>query len=93
MKATFLIAASLIVGTAAFAQDTTAAPAPAPTDMSATPAPAPAPMDATAPMTNASPPASTVAPTPPADTSNYPPCSRTVHDRCVQTHELARKHR
>jgi hypothetical protein len=26
-----------------------------------------------------------------ADTSNYPPCSRTVHDRCVQTHELARK--
>jgi hypothetical protein len=51
-------------------------------------------MDATAPapMTNASPPASTVAP-PAPDTSNYPPCSRTVHDRCVQTHEMARKSR
>ncbi len=93
MKATFLIAASLIA-TAAIAQDTTPAPAPAPMDMSAAPAPAPAPMDATAPapMTNASPPASTVAPSAP-DTSNYPPCSRTVHDRCVQTHEMARKSR
>ena len=90
MKATFLIAASMMIGTAAFAQDTTAAPAPAPTDMSATPAPAAAPADV---ATTASPPASTVAPTPPADTSNYPPCSRTVHDRCVQTHELARRHR
>jgi hypothetical protein len=88
MKTTFLIAASLIA-TAAIAQDTTPAPAQPPMD---TAAPAPAPMDATAPMTNASPPASTVAP-PAPDTSNYPPCSRTVHDRCVQTHELARKAR
>lgn len=81
MKVTFLIAASLIA-TAAIAQDTTPAPAPAPMDMSAAPAP----------MTNASPPASTVAP-PAPDTSSYPPCSRTVHDRCVQTHEMARKSR
>lgn len=102
MKATFLIAASLIAG-AAVAQttppDTTMAPATAPmpapdttTPMPA-PAPAPAPMDTAAPaapMTNPSPPASTVAP-PPPDTTNYPPCSRTVHDRCVQTHELARQ--
>jgi hypothetical protein len=92
MKATFLIAASLIVGTAAIAQDTTAAPAPAPMD---TAAPAPAPVDtaAPAPMTNASPPAETVAPAAPTDTSSYPPCSRTVQDRCVQTHEMARKSR
>jgi hypothetical protein len=92
MKATFLIAASMIIGTAAFAQDTTAAPPPAPMD--ATAAPAAAPADAAAPVaTTASPPADTVAPPPPADTSSYPPCSRTVHDRCVQTHELARKSR
>jgi hypothetical protein len=106
MKATFLIAASLIIGTAAIAQDATPAPAPA-TDMNAAPAPAPAPApatdpaapaapaDAAAPMTNASPPASTVAPEAPADTSNYPACSRTVHDRCVQrgAAHKARPHR
>lgn len=93
MKATFLIAASLIAG-AAIAQttpSTTMAPAAAPMDSTAAPAAAPAPMDSTAaPMTNPSPPASTVAP-PPPDTSNYPPCSATVHDRCTQTHEMARK--
>jgi len=93
VKATFLIAASLIAGVAAAqttTPDSTTAPATAP--MSApdttTPTPAPAPMDA--PMSNPSPPASTVAP-PPPDTASYPPCSATVHDRCVQTHELARK--
>lgn len=97
MKATFLIAASLIAG-AAIAQttpDTTTAPAAAPAPTDSTAAPAPAPMDSTAapaaaPMTNPSPPASTVAP-PAPDTSNYPPCSASVHDRCVQTHEMSRK--
>jgi hypothetical protein len=28
-----------------------------------------------------------------ADTANYPPCSRAVRDRCVQTRELGRKAR
>ncbi|HWI86367.1 MAG TPA: hypothetical protein VNT42_08610 [Sphingomonas sp.] len=104
MKATFLIAASLIVGSAAIAQtppvpdpaapppatDATAPP-PAPAPDATVPAPPPAP-DATM---NASPPAETVAPVAPTDTSSYPPCSRTVHDRCVQTHEVrrARPHR
>jgi len=106
VKATFLIAASLIVGTAAFAQQTTpapsssmdaASPAPAPAttatpDMTApattAPTPPPAP-DATAPMTTGAQ-ADSAAPAA-ADTSNYPPCSAAVHDRCVQTHELARQ--
>lgn len=93
MKATFLIAASLIAG-AAMAQTTApeaipptaTTPVPPPTD-TAMPAPAPAP-DATS--VSPSPSASSVAP-PPPDTTNYPPCSASVHDRCVQTHELARK--
>jgi hypothetical protein len=96
MKAPFLIAASLIIGTAAIAQDSTppAAP-PASTDMTtAAPAPAPASdpaaMSAPAPMTNASPSTDTAAPAT-TDTSSYPPCSRTVHDKCVQSHEMARK--
>ena len=109
MKATFIMAASLLVGTAALAQDATPAPstatplnataptppappaattAPAP-DMSAPAATAPAP-DMNSPAVTTGAQASSVAP-PAPDTSNYPPCSATVQDRCVQTHELARK--
>ncbi len=86
MKATFLIAASLLVGSAAIAQttpDPSAAPAPVPDAM----APAPAV------TTNASPPADTVAPTASTDTSSYPPCSRSVHDRCVQLGAWHNAHR
>jgi 7-cyano-7-deazaguanine synthase in queuosine biosynthesis len=50
--------------------------------MTAPTPPAPAPDTSTAPVT-------TGAQAP--DTSNYPPCSSAVHDRCVQTHELARQ--
>lgn len=49
-----------------------AAPAPAPTDSAPAPMPMPMPADSSA------------APAPTASTTDYPTCSRTVMDKCVQ---------
>ncbi len=102
MKATFLIAASLIVSTAAIAQTTNPDPSASTTTDNVAPqtAPAtpmagstmPAPAPAPAPTTDTSAMNATPAPTT-ADMSSYPPCSRSVQDHCVQTHEMKRKHR
>jgi hypothetical protein len=79
----FLIAAALIVGTPALAQDMPAAPAPSTTpDSSATP-PAPAP------ATNAAP---AFTPTP-VDSASLPKCSRTVTDKCIQSAAVHKKHK
>ncbi|SDC47096.1 hypothetical protein SAMN05444678_103139 [Sphingomonas sp. YR710] len=83
-----LIAAALIVGTPALAQDTPSGPqstppAAAPTmgsDMPATPA-SPTPPAATAPAANAAP---AFSPTP-VDSASLPKCSRTVTDKCIQS--------
>ncbi|WP_162875398.1 hypothetical protein [Sphingomonas crusticola] len=102
MKATFLIAASLIVGTAAIAQTTTTpdASAPATTQTDSSMSTQTAPADAS---TTTAPAADTTAapapsagmnamPTPTtADMSSYPACSRTVHDHCVQHEGRARR--
>jgi len=115
MKAPLLMIAALM-GTAAIAQTTPDANAPASTppaastDATAPVAPATS-MDATAPVAPAAS-VSTTAPTaPPAtsdgtlgvannaqtatDTSNYPVCSRSVTDKCVQrgaAHKARRHH-
>lgn len=94
MKARFLFAASLIVGTAAVAQQDMPAASPAAQPDSAGMASPSAPGAGSA--DTAAPPAAadttgTAGSTASSDTSNYPPCSAAVHDRCVQTRELARK--
>ena len=82
MKASLLMIAALM-GTAAVAQTTPDAAAPAP---AATDATAPVTTDASAAPAPAAMPATTDAgaATAAADTSNYPVCSRTVTDKCVQ---------
>lgn len=103
MKATFLIAASLIVGTAAMAQTTTpdsTTTQTTPTDSSAM-QPGAAPADATTAAPAADPSATAAPstganalPTPTtADMSSYPACSRSVHDHCVQKGAGTRKRR
>jgi len=107
MKAPLLIAAALI-GTAGIAQTQTTTPdASATTSTTTTDAAAaatPAPTD-TAPVATSS--AGSPASVPPgttdmsasgtamasADTSNYPPCSRTVTDKCVQRGAAHKAHR
>ena len=71
MKAMLLIAAAFI-GTAAVAQTT-----PAPGDANTMPSAAPAMSDTSSSMASN-------AQAVPTDTSNYPVCSRTVTDKCVQ---------
>ena len=86
MKATLLIAAALL-GTAAVAQTTPDANAPASTPAAASTdaATAPATTPSTAPaMSDTSSGMASNAQAVPTDTSNYPVCSRTVTDKCVQ---------
>ena len=83
MKATLLIAASLLA-TAAVAQTTPDANAPASTPAAAsTDATAPAPSSAPG-MNDTSSGMASNAQAVATDTSNYPVCSRTVTDKCVQ---------
>ena len=93
MKSAFLIAASLIVGTAAIAQTTTTPTDAAPTATTATDsamqAPATDPAAATPAADASAAPAPAggmnAMPTPTtADMSSYPACSRSVQDHCVQ---------
>ncbi len=90
MKTKLILLASFAIGTAAIAQDTAPVAPPPPSTMPATP-------DATAPATAATPAPTTdntsatvdttaAAPAAPAavDTSNYPACSASVTDKCVQ---------
>jgi hypothetical protein len=91
MKTKLILLASFAIGTAAIAQEATppatnaapvaAAPAPdatpaAPAAGEAAPASAPLATDGNAQSVTES-----------ADASAYPPCSRGVVDKCVQTHE------
>ena len=88
MNKSLLIFASLAIGTAAFAQETPAPPPPPETSAPPLAADAPA-----APVTDPAPPptADNNATAAPADTASYPPCSRNVQDKCMQTH-AARRH-
>ncbi len=93
-KSLMIVAATLSFGSAAaiaqtMPQDATPPPPAAPTDATAPMAPA-APPAADPGMSSPAPTASdpsamqAATPTPPADTSSYPTCSRTVTDKCVQ---------
>lgn len=95
MKTKLILLASFALGTGAIAQDTAPVAPPAPATMPATPdatapMPAAASTDATpAPTsdnTSATVDTTAAAPAAPAavDTSNYPPCSASVTDKCVQ---------
>jgi hypothetical protein len=93
MKTKLILLASFAIGTAAFAQETApvapapaaeAAPAVTATD-AATPAPTTTDTSATVDTT-----AAVTAPAEATDTSNYPVCSRSVTDKCVQAHERHR---
>ena len=100
MKAPFLMIAALL-GSAAVAQTAPDANAPASTPAASTPA---ASTDAAAAATMAAPtaPPATTDATPgmasnaqvaTTDTSNYPVCSRTVTDKCVQRGAAHKTHR
>ena len=80
MKAMLLIAAAFI-GTTAVAQTT-----PAPGDANTMPSAAPAMSDTSTGMASN-------AQAVPTDTSNYPVCSRTVTDKCVQRGAAHKAHR
>ena len=95
MKSAFLIAASLIVGTAAIAQTTTTPTDAAPTATTATDSAMQAPATDPAAATPAADASAAPAPAPAggmnamptpttADMSSYPACSRSVQDHCVQ---------
>jgi hypothetical protein len=94
MKTKLILLASFAIGTAAFAQETAPVAPPAPATeaapaVTATDAATPAPTttDTSATVDAA---ASAAAPAPATDTSNYPVCSRSVTDKCVQAHERHR---
>ena len=96
MKMSLLILVPLAMGTAAIAQDapqtppgaeTPAGPESSPPPL-ASDAPAPPVDDAPAPSASS---ADTTAAAAPADTANYPACSRSVHDKCVQA-QAGRRH-
>jgi hypothetical protein len=100
MKTKLILLASFAIGTAAFAQDTAPVAPPAPASATAPAGPettAPAPSEAAAPAPTTTDTSATVADTtaPVAaleatDTANYPVCSRSVTDKCVQSHERHR---
>jgi hypothetical protein len=97
MKATLLIAAALL-GTAAVAQTTPATTNPAGTDANTLPAtglPADNNTPSIAPAMSSdtsSGMATNAQAVPPTDTSNYPVCSRTVRDKCIQRGAVHKAH-
>lgn len=82
---TLFIAAAIIVGTPAFAQDATPAAPPAPaTAPEATPAPATPAPDAAPASAPVAPAAAAPAFTPtPVDSASLPTCSRKITDKCI----------
>jgi hypothetical protein len=105
MKTRLILLASIAMGSAAFAQEAVPVAPPAPaTQMPTTPAgpeasaPGVTATDAAAPTTtntSATVPDTTApvaASAEAADTSSYPVCSRSVTDKCVQSHPRHRAH-